>query len=619
MKAKILVLAVVLMFLLPAGSVCCKAPTNNDLSEALATNEQGEEVTHGVAHEFPPSLASYDDAHLESIPQILQHRIQKEPFNLIATIIFLLAVIHTFMASKLMTISHRRQQRHAERISSGEADERSVDLGAEVLHFFGEVEVVFGIWLIPLIVAITSFHGWSSNVHYIHDGVNLTEAAFVVVIMVLASTRPILRLAEVMMSGVAKLFGGSLKALWFTIMTLGPLLGSFITEPAAMTICALLLSHKFYALGPSAKFKYATLALLFVNVSVGGVLTNFAAPPVLMVAGTWQWSTIFMLSHFGWKVIIGILISTTLYFWMFRKEFATMERAYTIRDLKDQIVRKYLTQTATEAAWKDAAQQGQERENLLDTMRNTTENFLETIRERMKSGEVPELEELGYDKELIKEAADERFEEARLYRIRRFLPLLLPEKDRAEFLDPDWDNRDDPVPAWITLVHLLFMGWTIVNAHYPELFIIGFLFFLGFAQVTTQYQNRINLRPAMLVGFFLASLVIHAGLQAWWIAPVLGNLKEGMLMVGATVLTAFNDNAAITYLSTLVPGFTDSLKYAVVAGAIAGGGLTVIANAPNPAGQSLLKKHFDGAVSPKGLLLGALVPTVILWLCLALL
>ena len=252
-------------------------------------------------------------------------------------------------------------------------------------------------------------------------------------------------------------------------------------------------------------------------------------------------------------------------------------------------------------------------------MRNTTENFLETIRERMKSGEVLELEELGYDKEVIKEAADERFEEARLYRTRRFLPLLLPEKDRAEFLDPDWDKRDDPVPAWITLVHLLFMGWTIVNAHYPELFIIGFLFFLGFAQVTTQYQNRINLRPAMLVGFFLASLVIHGGLQAWWIAPVLGNLKEGMLMVSATVLTAFNDNAAITYLSTLVPGFTDSLKYAVVAGAIAGGGLTVIANAPNPAGQSLLKKHFDGAVSPKGLLLGALVPTVILWLCLALL
>jgi len=591
----------VLMFLLPAVSIC------------------SDPVSGGETQEFPPSLESYDDAHLESIPQILQHRIRTEPFNLVATIIFLCAIIHTFMASKLMTISHRRRKRHAEKISSGEADERSVDIGAEVFHFLGEVEVVFGIWLIPLIVAISSFHGWSANVHYIHDGVNLTEAAFVVVIMVLASTRPILRLAEAMMTAVAKLFGGSLKALWFTILTLGPLLGSLITEPAAMTICALLLARKFYELGPSTRFKYATLALLFVNVSVGGVLTNFAAPPVLMVAGTWHWDIGFMLSNFGWKVIIGILISNSFYFWLFRKEFANMQRAFTIREVKDQIVRNYLTQKVTEAAWINAAKQGQDREHLLDTMRHTAENFLETIRERMKSGDMPELEEKGYDRELIKEAADERFEEARLYRTRRFLPLLLSEKDRAEFLDPEWDKRDDSVPIWITVVHILFMAWTIVNAHYPELFIIGFLFFLGFAQVTTQYQNRIKLRSAMLVGFFLASLVIHGGLQAWWIAPVLGNLKEGMLMVSATVLTAFNDNAAITYLSTLVPGFTDGLKYAVVAGAIAGGGLTIIANAPNPAGQSILKEYFDGAVSPQGLLLGALVPTVIVWLCLALL
>ena len=610
MKSKVLVLVAVLVFLLPAVSVC---------SDAVAGSEHSDAVAGGDAHEFPPSLASYDDAHLESIPKILKHRIRTEPFNLVATLIFLGAIIHAFLASKLTTISHRRRRRHAEKIGRGEADERSVDLAAELLHFLGEVEVVFGIWLVPLVVAIVSFHGWSSTVHYIHDGVNLTEAAFVVVIMVLASTRPILRLAEAMMSGVAKLFGGSLSALWLTIMTLGPLLGSFITEPAAMTICAMLLSHKFYELGPSARFKYATLALLFVNVSVGGVLTNFAAPPVLMVAGPWQWSTGFMVSHFGWKVIIGILVSNSLYFWMFRKELATMQQAFKIRDLKDQIERKYLTQQVTEAAWTEAAQQGEERERLIDTMRSTTERFVETIRQRMNSVDLSELEELGYDKEVIRKAADKRFEEARLYRIRRFLPFLLPEKDRAEFLDPDWDKRDDPVPAWITVVHILFMGWTIINAHYPELFIIGFLFFLGFSQVTTQYQNRIFLRPALLVGFFLAGLVIHGGLQAWWIAPVLGNLSEGMLMVSATVLTAFNDNAAITYLSTLVPGFTDGLKYAVVAGAIAGGGLTVIANAPNPAGQALLKKHFDGAVAPQRLLFGALVPTVIVWLCLALL
>jgi len=79
----------------------------------------------------------------------------------------------------------------------------------------------------------------------------------------------------------------------------------------------------------------------------------------------------------------------------------------------------------------------------------------------------------------------------------------------------------------------------------------------------------------------------------------------------ATVLTAFNDNAAITYLATLVPDFSDGLKYAVVAGAVAGGGLTIIANAPNPAGISLLKKYFSNGVSPMGLLGAAIIPTFI--------
>ena len=82
-------------------------------------------------------------------------------------------------------------------------------------------------------------------------------------------------------------------------------------------------------------------------------------------------------------------------------------------------------------------------------------------------------------------------------------------------------------------------------------------------------------------------------------------------MLAATGLTAFNDNSAITYLSTLVPNFSEGAKYAVVAGAVAGGGLTVIANAPNPAGQSILKHHFEHGVSALYLLAGALVPTLV--------
>jgi hypothetical protein len=179
---------------------------------------------------------------------------------------------------------------------------------------------------------------------------------------------------------------------------------------------------------------------------------------------------------------------------------------------------------------------------------------------------------------------------------------------------PDEEAAGDTllrVPLWVVAVHLVFMGWTVFNAHYPALFLGGFLFFLGFARATAPYQSRSELKTPLLVGFFLAGLVIHGGLQGWWIAPVLSRLPEASLFLAATALTAINDNALITYLATLVPNLGDELKLAVVQGAVVGGGLTVIANAPNPAGQALLGHFFGGAISPLGLLAGAIGPTVI--------
>ena len=186
---------------------------------------------------------------------------------------------------------------------------------------------------------------------------------------------------------------------------------------------------------------------------------------------------------------------------------------------------------------------------------------------------------------------------------------------RTEVVDSDQgaDAADaaPPAPRWITAVHLVFMGWTVATSHYPVLFVGGFFFFLGFTTVTAPYQGRLDLRPPLLVGFFLAGLVIHGGLQGWWIAPLLAGLSEQPLFVGAALLTAFNDNALITYLGTLVPDLGDPLKVALVEGAVAGGGLTVIANAPNPAGQALLSRFFGGAVEPLRLLAGALLPTLV--------
>ena len=193
----------------------------------------------------------------------------------------------------------------------------------------------------------------------------------------------------------------------------------------------------------------------------------------------------------------------------------------------------------------------------------------------------------------------------------RTIPGLLPSDKRPPYMDPNWDQREDSVPSWIIVVHLFFLIWTVINSHEPVLFLAGLLFFLGFYQVTSFYQNRLDLKPPLLVAFFLAGLIIHGTLQGWWIAPLLGSLPELGLNITAIVLTAFNDNSAITYLSTLVTDFPDELKYSIVSGAISGGGLTLIANAPNPVGQSILKRYFNNGISSGLLLKYALLPTII--------
>lgn len=461
------------------------------------------------ANTFPPPLESYHDGDVTSLWEVLKGRVAKEPFNLWASILFFCAVVHTFLTHQFLHWAHVLKDRHKERLGrAGKDPESEACVPAQILHFMGEVEAVFGIWVLPLFVMMIMNVGWDPTLHYLNHTVHYNEPMFVVVIMAIASTRPILNLAEQFMKLIANLGGGGPAAWWLSILSIGPVLGSLITEPAAMTISALLLARQFYALKPPAKLAYATLGLLFVNVSVGGVLTHFAAPPVLMVAGKWGWDTPHMFTHFGVEALMGIAISNTAYFLCFRNQF---KKLASIAESRPQAKR------------------------------------------------------------------DER-----------------------------------RVPVWVTLGHILFMGWTVMNAHYPVLLVGGFLFFLAFYEVTQDYQSNLVLRSPILVGFFLAGLVIHGGLQQWWIAPVLGRLSEVPLMLGAIGLTAFNDNAAITYLSTLVPGLTDGMKYAVVAGAVTGGGLTVIANAPNPAGQSILSKFFPDGISPLGLLMGALPATAVL-------
>jgi hypothetical protein len=601
MKRKFATIAVIVL-----GSLVLVAPCAGVVPAA--------EPVPADAEVFPRSLESYNDAEAGGIWAILKNRVKQEPFNLAATLIFFLAIVHTFMTGRFMAIAHKWEYEHEEKIKKGEENRDSVHHGAELFHFLGEIETVFGIWAVALGMAIIGFYDWKTMVNYISYEVNYTEPLFVVVIMTLAATRPILRLSETLIRKIANLLGGTLTAQWLTTLTIGPVLGSFITEPAAMTISALVLARILYELEPSQRFKYATLGLLFVNISVGGTLTHFAAPPVLMVAGLWKWTTLHMLSQFGWKAILGILISNGLYFLLFRREMAKLEEKSTLVRLKDEIEEKYLKRMDMDARFEELVRAVDSEQGTRIAVVTQIQKMVDEVRQELEKRYIPELVNRGVDQDLVQQAFRERFEEIKLRAMRRGLPALLAPAQRGTFVDPDWDKRDDPVPAWVTIVHVFFMAWTILNAHHPELFIPGMLFFLGFAQVTKPFQNRVDLKPALLVGFFLGGLVIHGGVQGWWIAPILGNLAEIPLMLSATTLTAFNDNAAITFLSTLVPDFTDSLKYAVVAGAVTGGGLTIIANAPNPAGVSILKKYFNNNVSASGILAGAVIPTAIVGL-----
>ena len=494
-------LRVAVVLLLLADAALAAAPTSGALEAS-----------------FPPPLESYADAHLESVSDILRHRVAQEPFNLVATLLFLGAVIHTFLTHRFRHIAHELEARNDRRLSElgdqGGPHQRRVSAAARLFHFLGEVEAVFGIWIVPLLLSMAALKGSGTGLSYIEHRVNFTEPVFVVVVMAIASTRPILELAERALQLLARLGGETPRAWWLALLTVGPLLGSLITEPAAMTICASLLSRRFYVLRPSPILAYATLGLLFVSISVGGTLTHFAAPPVLMVAGAWGWDTPFMLQHFGWKAVIAIALAAAGYLLVFRRELAAL-------GLKQ--------------------------------------------------------------------------------------PVLREDQDAGP-----------PIPLWVTFIHIAFLLFTVWNAHHGRLLVLGMLFFLAVVEVTEDFQRDFSLRPPILVGFFLAGLVVHGGLQQWWIEPVISRLAELPLMLGATALTAFNDNAAITYLATLVP-ITDGMKYAVVAGAVAGGGITVIANAPNPAGQAILNKHFEEGIGALGLLAGALAPTVVTLLCFALL
>lgn len=408
--------------------------------------------------------------------------------ELAASIMFAVAIIHTFSVPVFARLANKNGPH------------------AGLWHLLAEVEAVFGVWACVLIAYMAVFLDLNQAIEYLETR-NFTEPAFVFTIMVVAASRPIIELVNRLVELCARALPMHTQvSTYFVIMSIVPLAGSFITEPAAMTLAALLLRRLYFRHAGHAGFKYLTIGVLFVNISIGGVLTAYAAPPVLMVASTFGWDSTFMATHFGWRAAIAVMINATLVTMLCRS--ALMEMAA-----------------------------------------------------------------MGGD---------------------------------------DGAPKGKPVPAIVIAIHVAFLVAVVLGAHHPILFLALLMLFIGYAHAYQQYQNPLLIREGLMVGFFLAGLVVLGGLQKWWLQDLLGGLQPIVLFWGSTALTAVTDNAALTYLGSLVEGTSEAWRYMLVAGAVTGGGLTVIANAPNPAGFSILKAHFpDGAISPLKLLGSAAIPTLV--------
>jgi hypothetical protein len=408
-----------------------------------------------------------------------------QTIQLVGAVLFGLALLHTFAAKSFESLSHR-YPRHA-----------------GLFHLLGEVEVVFGFWAFILIIAMAFLNGGGAALAYAESR-HYTEPLFVFTVMVVAASRPVLDIVQRVLLALAKVvpLRTELALAWFG-MALVPLTGSLITEPAAMTLAALMLAPLIFRDGMPEWLKYGALGVLFVNVSIGGMLTSYAAPPVLMVAQTWQWDSAYMAAHFGWKAAIAVVVNATAITYM---------------------LRKHLHAPAGAAG-----------------------------------------------------------------------------------------SADTPaVPLAVSLIHLGFLATVVVLGHHPVLFLGIFMLFLGFTQAYQRYQNPLIIKEALLVGFFLAGLVVLGGMQQWWLQPIVESLSPLALFFGAMSLTAITDNAALTYLGSLIQGISPASQYMLMAGAVTGGGLTVIANAPNPAGAALLRRGFrDESIGAIGLLAGALAPTAV--------
>lgn len=420
-----------------------------------------------------------------SITSELLLDVSTTPFDLFSALFFFLAIVHALSTRYLAELADKLERKKSTKIDLG-VFPRSFRI--ELVRFLSETEVVFGLWVIPQLIAMTYFYNWNHVLEFL-DGLHFVEPLYVATVLIVILSRPIEEIIEQTFGALSRIDKGSCRIWWWLALTLGPLLGSVLKETSAMLISCAILADRFFTAKPSTRFKYVTFALLLVNVSLGGALTNFGSSSILMVRDTWGWTSSFVFNSFGIPVLLSIFTLNFIVYLFFRKELQKLE-----------------------------------------------------------------------------------------------LPI-------SEY------ESGTPCQLWVKLAYVAILAWIIFHGNYPVVFIGTLVLFVGLHQAIFGKKEELKLRPGIMIGFFLAGLIIHGTLQEWWVSPLFRHCSEQGLFPLSVVLSAFNQNALVTYMALHVQAFNDLDKYYIVAGSLLGGGLTLFGNSPNFAAFSILRPFFPRGIS----------------------
>lgn len=426
-------------------------------------------------------------------------------FELFTFVIFICAVIHTFLTPSFYSLYHQ-YDRMALRNTKKSNHYRSL---SEIFYLLSEVELVFGFWILPLALGLFFISDLDFLVSYLQTR-DYTYALYMTVVVAFVSTKPIVHISEKILEAFSKLGGNHPRSWWWTILTLGPVFDIFLKEPGAMTISSILLAKTVFPFIKNTRFQYATLALLFINISLGGLFLPQFSRSLFLIARQENWEIAYTFFRFSWKAFLIIVLNNGFYYVFFRKYLPTETKP------------------------------------------------IQEILEKEKKGEPP---------------------------------------------------------FWIILIHLVFLGLIVVSSEYPPIFLGMFFLFLGVHRATFSYQGKeqgpLFLKPAILVGFFFASLLIHGEFQKWWAVQLLENVDFKMGYVTSIFLSSLIDNAVVLYFLDQFKPISEEVLYAFVTGSLSSGALTLMANGPNLIGYSNLREFFNGKVSLIALFFAALPLTIL--------